>query len=155
MAGGTVDFQLENPVNAQLLAQDEHELTIDPPAPPQTVTVEFVAANFNFAGDTPGAQSIGVTIITSDGQPLVNPVQVDVRDLLTGSASTPGDYTMATPQTLNWAASDPDGTIQSAVITIAGVNGPTETVDLDLDNVVGATEGAQNTATVFIINIGA
>lgn len=123
----------------------------DPLVVAQTVTVEFIQGVYNFSGDTPLAGNIGVRIITSDGNPLAAPVSVEVHDLLSGTAVNPTDYTMTTPQTLNWSASEADGTVKNAVINIAGANSPgTRTVNLDLQNPSGATEGIQNTATANI-----
>lgn len=118
---------------------------------PQTVTVEFVNATsfFDHSVDS-GNQDIGVQITTSDGQPLVAPVSVDVRDLLTGTAPTPGAYTFSTPQTLNWSGGEANGTVKNAVINIVAFGG-TGTVDLDLDNASGATEGAPNAHEVTIV----
>ena len=149
---GTVNFELQNAFNADIGAQDSHELSINAI---QTVTVQFTGPTTNVPGDTPSAVNIPVSIITSDGNPLVSPVSVDVRDLLTGSAGNPADYTMTTPQTLTWLAGRNDGDTELAGLNTTGINGPTETIDLDLDNVSGATEGAQNTHEVTLVNIGA
>jgi hypothetical protein len=121
-------------------------------APAQTVTVQFTAPQTFTPGDIAQPVNVGVSIITSDAQPLVNPVSVDVRDLLTGSANNPVDYTMVTPQTLNWAPADPSGTVKNAVLNTTGVNtGGDPTVDLDLDGAVVAAEGAQNTHQVVLV----
>jgi hypothetical protein len=124
------------------------------PVPPQTVTVQFIGASTAVSGDTPTLVNIGVSIITSDLLPLVAPVSVDVRDLLTGTAATPLDYTMVTPQTLNWLAAAPSGQVQNATLNTTGVNtGGDPTVNLDLDAAVGATEGVQNIHQVTLITI--
>lgn len=123
----------------------------EPAAPPQTVTVEFQFASLDFDDQSPGAENIPVKITTSDGQPLVADVDVDVRDLLTGTAATPGEYTFTTPQALNFAAGEPDGTIKNAIFTVVfDGNPPDTTVNLDLDpgTVSGATIGAQGTMVV-------
>ncbi len=139
-----------NPFNIQVKPRP---IRINTPPAPQTVTVQFSVASSSFPGDTGGAQNIGVSIITSDGNPLAGAVTVDVADLLTGSAINPTDYTMTTPQTLNWIGGDADGTVKNAVLTVAGVNGPTGTVDLELDNESGASQGVQNTHLVTIPNV--
>lgn len=146
----TADFSLSDPTGAAVIgAQATHEMTINANVAPQTVTVQFTAGNFNFDNTfQTGDQNIGVSIITSDGNPLVAPVSVDVRDLLTGSAGG-GTYSMTTPQTLNWSASEADGTVKNAVINVVAF-GPDGTVDIDLDNASGASEGVQNTALVGI-----
>ena len=129
----------------------------DAPAPPpaQTVTVQFDGDSLVTPGDTPGDVSIPVSIITSDGEVLEAGVSVDVRDLGTGSANTPTQYTMSTPQTLEFPIGSASGSQQVAILTNTGINGATGTVDLDLDNPDGATLGAQSTYTVTIVNIGA
>lgn len=130
---------------------------VEPAAPPQTVTFEFQAVNSNASGDTAGPHNVPVQMVTSDGLPLVAAsVSVEVTDVGTGTASTPGDYTFAgDPQQLTWNAGDASGLTKNAVVTIAGVNGPTETVDLELQNPVGGAEGAQDAHEVTIVNIGA
>lgn len=124
-------------------------------APTQTVTVQFVNPQTLTPGDTPAPfLAVPVSIITSDGNPLVAPVSVDVRDLLTGSANNPVDYSMVTPQTLNWIIGDPDGTLKNAVLNTTGANtGGDPDVDLDLDNAAGAAEGAQNTHQVVLVTV--
>ena len=147
----TVDFELQNPTFAVLGSQITHELTINSNAT-QTVTVQYTAPSQNLDGSIPFSYNVAVSIITSDGNPLVAPVSVDVRDLLTGTAVNPTDYTMTTPQTLNWSASEADGTVKNATINVAGANSPgVRTVNLDLNNASGATEGAQNTKVINII----
>lgn len=132
--------------------------TLAPALPPQTVTVQFIGSSTTVPGDTPSLVNVGVSIITSDGFPLVAPVQVDVRDLLTGNAMTPADYLMATPQVLSWLPADPDGTVRNATLNTSGANNaPDRVVNLDLDpgSLVGATLGGQTTHDVTIINISA
>lgn len=147
----TVDFSLANPTNATIGAQSTHELTINTDVT-QTVTVEFVNANSFFDNVAQsGNQNIGVKITTSDAGPLLAPVSVDVLDLLSGTAGTPGAYTFTSPQTLNWSIGEADQTVKNAVINIVAFGGPPGTVDLDLDNPSGATEGAQNTHEVTIV----
>jgi len=127
----------------------------EPAAPPQTVTVQFTQpSEFFDNGFQNGNQNIPVSIITSDALPLAVGVSVDVRDLLSGSAPTPGGYTMATPQSLSWIPGDASGTVKNAIINIAP-GGALGTVDIDLDSAVGATEGGQNTYTVNIGGGGA
>lgn len=123
----------------------------------QTVTVQFVSAASSAGGDLPSAQPLSVSIITSDGNPLVAPVSVDVRDTFLGTAGSGLDYTMATPQTLNWNIGDADGTVKDATVNVLGANSPDCTVNADLDpgSPAGATLGGQTTHTFTIINIGA
>lgn len=123
----------------------------------QTATVQFAGASTFTPGDTPSGVSVGVELITSDGNPLVNPVSVEVHDLLTGNAVPGGvDYTMATPQVLNWPAASPNGQIESATLNTSGANNsPNRNVNLDIQNPTGAALGGQTTHTVTIINIGA
>ena len=116
----------------------------------QTVTAQFAAAPASTPGDIAQAVNIPVSIITSDGLQLAEDVDIDVRDLLTGTAANPADYTMTTPQTLTFVAGTPSGSVLNAVLTTTGVNNPDGTVNLDLDNVVGASEGAPNTHTITI-----
>lgn len=129
-------------------------IRINTPPAPQTVTVAFASASSFFDASVVASHNINVEITTSDGLALAAPVSVDVRDLLTGSGTPGVDYNMATPQTLNWSAGEANGTAKSAVIDVLG-NNSDETVDLDLDNASGATEGAQNTHTVNLISAGA
>ena len=121
----------------------------------QTVTVQFTGATTETPGDVAQTVNIPVSILTSNGGTLEVGVSVDVRDLLTGSAGNPADYTMTTPQTLTWASGEADGATKNAVLNTSGANNPDGTVDLDLDNALGATEGAQNTHEVTIKKLAA
>jgi hypothetical protein len=121
----------------------------------QTVTVQFEESASSTPGDTPSELPILVSITTSDSEILAEEVTVDVRDLGTGTANSPTQYTMDTPQTLTFPAGTASGDTQSAILTNTGVNGVTATVDLDLNNPDGADIGEQNVHIVTIGNIGA
>jgi len=58
----------------------------------QTAGVRFALASSN-ASEPNGGHTIGVTLTTSNGQPLEAPVSVDVSDALTGDATSGSDYT--------------------------------------------------------------
>lgn len=121
----------------------------------QTATVQFSGASTFVPGDDPAVVLVGVELITSDGFPLVNPVSVAVHDLLTGNAVPGGvDYTMVTPQVLNWPAASPNGQIQNATLNTSGVNNaPDRNVNLNIQTPTGATLGVQTTHTVTIFTI--
>ena len=121
----------------------------------QTVLVQFTVPSANVGGDVPSGVNVGVEIITSDGNPLVAPVTIEIHDLLTGSAVPGLDYTMTTPQVLAWAGGEPNGDIKNALISVAGVNSATCVVNANMQNPVGAAIGAPSTYDLTIINIGA
>jgi len=146
----TVDLGLQNPTLSALGTETAHEVTINNAVPAQTVTFEFILASYFMLNDFPKSENIGVRVVTSDGNALAIPASVEVHDLLTGSAATPGDYTMTTPQTLNWSAAEADMTVKNATVNLSGANGPTVAVNVDLQNPVGGTEGGQNTAVLDI-----
>lgn len=132
---------------------------VNPAAPPQTAEVEFDVASTTLSGDTPGASFIAVRLDTSDAQPLEVEVQVDVRDLLTGTALTPAHYTFPTPTTITFPVGHVSGNTVGAGFTNAGANpSPDRTINLDLDpaSIVGpAVLGPQTTHLVTLLNIGA
>lgn len=132
--------------------------TVPPPPPSQTASVEFQLAGQVVPGDIPSVVTINVVLTTSDGLPLVSLVSLDVRDLLTGNAVTPLDYSFPTPTSISFAPGSLNGSVLPATLTTTGVNSaPDRNVNLDIDpgTIVGAIIGPQGTHNVLILNIAA
>ena len=88
-----------------------------------------------------------VVVQLTTGAPLGAPLTVDVRDLLTGTATASTDYTAIGTQTATFIAGSTNGSTQTIVLT------PTqdfdqegdETVDFVLENVSGGILGSSTT----------
>ena len=130
-----------------------------PAAPPQTAEVQFAAPTTVAPGDMAGDVAIAIQLDTSDAQPLETEVQVDIRDLLTGTALTPAHYTFPNPTVVTFPIGHISGNTISVPLANTGANAaPDRTINLDINpaTIVGpAIVGPQGTHTVTLINIGA
>lgn len=121
-------------------------------APAQTATVAFSSATQSSPDESANSYNVSVTLTTSDGGTLVNPITVDVTNLGTGSASG-SDYSFSTA-TLTFSAGSANGSTQSASLTVTADTDDEsdETVNLGLSNLTGtnASLGSQ-TSTTFTI----
>lgn len=104
---------------------------------PQTVIVSFEIASDNVTDDTPSSYDISVEITTSDGQPLVSEVTVEVADLATGSAVLDTDYSFTSPTTVTFTEGSASGATETASVSVLGTN-VTADADFGLQNAVGA-----------------
>jgi uncharacterized repeat protein (TIGR01451 family) len=134
----TIEVDLQNPSLALAIgAQNTHIYTItDDEA---AATVQMQAATSSVVEATVGHL---VTVqLNSPGGTLDNAVQVDVIDLLTGSATQGAgfDYTYVTPQTVTFAVGNVDGATETVAVNILDdvLLEPTEDIDLQLQNVSG------------------
>ena len=102
-------------------------------------------ATSSFA-ENAGAPTVAVQLNTTG--PTAAAVTVDVVDLLTGTATegAGNDYTYTTPTQVTFPAGSVDGATQTVAVTLLddAVLEPTESVDLRLQNVSGATIVAAN-----------
>lgn len=109
-------------------------------------TLQFTSSTYQINEDvTP----LAITVSRAGG--TSGAASIDVVDLGTGSASAGTDYTAFSPCSLSWT--DAEGGNKTCNVTIidrSGDNG-NRTIDLDLQSVMGATEGTPNTATVTIL----
>lgn len=136
-----------------VISPTDHTLTINNVTPPQTATVQFTSAGDASVNENGTTYNVGVTLTTSDGQPLVNALSVDVSDLVTGSATPTTDYSFST-STLTFGVSATSGSTQVAVIGVVAdsEDESDETVNMSLGNLTGtnASLGAQTSYTFTI-----
>jgi CSLREA domain-containing protein len=137
-ADETVDLRLGNlrGTNASLGSQTDYTLTIT--NDDQSATVQFSSTGFITSDESNTDYNIDVVVTTSDGQPLVNAITVDVSNLGTGSATDIADYNVSTTQ-LTFATSTPSGSTQAASVTVItdSLDETDETVDFGLGNLTG------------------
>ncbi|MBD2039366.1 Calx-beta domain-containing protein [Microcoleus sp. FACHB-672] len=118
-----------------------------PTAPPATGTIQFSAATYQY-NENGAPVGVAVTVTRTGGSSGEATAQIT----LAGGTATPGvDYTN-TPITVEFE--DGEDTAQTITIPITNdiASEPNETVNLTLGNVVGATLGAQRTATWTIVD---
>jgi hypothetical protein len=140
--------------NASLGSQTGHTFTITDDDGPQTATVAFSSSGDSTPDESGTSYTVDVVLTTSNGNPLVNTITVDVSDLLTGSATSGSDYNSFSTTMLTFGASSASGSTQSVSVTVIAdsLDEADETVNLGLGNLTGtgASLGAQTTFTLTI-----
>ena len=148
----TVDLSLGSPsANATLGGLTAHTLTI---TDDDSATVSFQTSSAGF-DENAGAGTMTVALSISGGGTLADPVSIEVADDLTGTATTPGDYTFTSPGMFTFPAGSSDGTFAVIGVPIAsdGDVEPDETVDFSLSVTGGdATVVAPTSFTMTILD---
>ncbi|MBD1939810.1 Calx-beta domain-containing protein [Microcoleus sp. FACHB-68] len=140
--------------NVNVAAITQEDFVPAPPAPPGQVappalgTLQFSAAAYQYnENGTP--ISVAVTVTRTGGSDGEASAQIT----LAGGTATPGeDYDNATPTEVTFADGAETATVIIPITPDTTPNEEDETVTLTLGNAVGANIGAQNTATLTIVD---
>jgi hypothetical protein len=114
-------------------------------------TVELTSATAS-AGESSGNVEVQVQIVTLDGQPLREPVNVDFATA-DGLATAGQDY-VATSGTLTFAAGTESGATQAISVNVISdaVDEDDETFTITLFNPIGASLGTTTTCAVTVLD---
>lgn len=143
----TIDLALQNNTGGAAIGTQSTAIATIHDQPPPAGTLAFSASTFTKAEDPVDDTTMTITVNRTGGSAGAASVEVEVSPV---NATSPADYTVISPVTLNWA--DGDSAPKTFDITIkndaeAETN---ETFSLSLQNPTVATLGTQKTATGII-----
>lgn len=140
----TINLALQNATNGATIGGQSTAVATINDLPPATGTLAFSSATYSRAENASGDATMTITVTRTGGSAGAASVQVAVTPV---SASNPADYTVNTPVTLNWSASDAASKTFDITIKSDALLESAETFSLGLQNATGATLSGQTTAT--------